>query len=159
MNETELVETFANQARLVGTIVSLASPPVWLNELEAKLPFQVPHLLHSLLSRYEFEPFDIHGIELFGNAGESSEPDHILSRLFSDKALTEALFHAGLFQIGRPSTGSYDPVCIEPASKVAGGQVVLLDHEQILCNSRVVVSKVLFPSLKAMFLAPGRFQT
>jgi hypothetical protein len=87
MNESELVENFVAQARSLGAAISEASTPTWLSELEKKLPFPLPCLYRLLLAKYEFEPFEIHGIELFGNAGEPSEHDNIASRLFADKVL------------------------------------------------------------------------
>ena len=63
----------------------------------------------------------------------------LLRQLLYDHILSEALLPAGLIPFARPAGGSYDPVCfnIQKRRGKRDCQVVRVDHEEILCNSRI----------------------
>jgi hypothetical protein len=66
--------------------------------------------------------------------------------------MSKDLLPAGYVQIGRPEGGSYDPVCFDfnvPKQNREYG-IVLIDHEEILCNSRIKVLQELWPSFRKL---------
>jgi hypothetical protein len=51
-------------------------------------------------------------------------------------------------QTGRPETGDFDPICLDLNQRAQNREyrIVWVDHEEILCHSRVHVSGALWPS-------------
>lgn len=113
--------------------------------LEEKTGHRFPRSFRQLLSNFQFLSFELGGIEFFGN-----DPDGLPQKLFSDPVMSEVLLKNKLIQVGRPDTGSYDPVCFNLA-KVRGQEteLVIVDHEQILINNRVKIFKSIAPSFPA----------
>jgi hypothetical protein len=105
---------------------------------------QLPYFYRRLIDNYEFLPFEIGSLEFFGAFGAKDDPDDISCRLFLDPAFVSILLPGRLFHFARPHTGSYDPVCVDLSTQGSiDGPVVILDHEAILCNSKVrVVTRV-----------------
>ncbi len=114
----------------------------WLEPLEARLPARFPRSFRSLISRYEYPPFDFGPIYLFGNTAECVEHE-LREELWKDKFLSETLLRHGFIQFGRPATRSYDPICFEAGEKTGSQEweIVRLDHEEILCNSRIRITE------------------
>jgi len=79
---------------------------------------------------------------LFGNLGDGSREDLVFAAQ-SDPFLWTPLFAAGLLQIGRLDTGSYDPVCLDSRRMKSESEypLVLLDHEAALQSERIIVSR------------------
>ncbi len=63
-------------------------------------------------------------------------------------ALSELLIPAGYVQIGRLDTGDFDAICFDLNRKAQNREypIVQVDHEDILCNSKVRVAGELWPS-------------
>jgi|SRR5678815_346359 hypothetical protein len=122
----------------------------WIEEVESRLGFKLPAIYRSLVTRYAFPTLTLEKVELFSNLGDGSEED-LATAPFRDADLSSWLISHRLAQVGRPSTGSYDPVCFDIGSSPAGrdAAVVQLDHEDILL-SRKKVSRVV---VAASFLA------
>jgi hypothetical protein len=116
-----------------------------LRELESGLPMRLPPSFESLLSRYSFAPFDVSGISFFGWVPTSTELFEVASPRRG--SLSEFLLPAGYFQIGRPDTGSFDAICFDLKTKKQNREyrIVLADHEEVLCNSRVKIRSELWP--------------
>ena len=68
----------------------------------------------------------------------------------SEGSLSELLLPAGFVQIGRPDTGIFDAVCFDLNDRQQNREcrVVLVDHEELLCNWRVKVKRELWPSFR-----------
>jgi hypothetical protein len=56
------------------------------------------------------------------------------------------LLRAGFLQIGQWFIGHYDPMCFDCNSRTVEPRIVQLDHEEILCNTRIVLVKEIAPS-------------
>jgi hypothetical protein len=121
----------------------------WLYELESAYGVSMPEPFRSLVEHYRWAEFEVGPLRAFSNLGARSEYD-LLMAPFADKPIASWLRSQGLLQIGRLSTGSYDPVCLELAAGSSECPVVRVDHEDILlCRKRVRVT-VLAPSFEAM---------
>ena len=144
----ELVDAFVSRLQAQGVTIRRDDNALRLRDLEAKLPKRLPQSFESLLSRYSFLPFDASGISFFGWGQESTE----LSEVASPKkgSLSELLLPAGYFQIGRPDTGSFDAICFDMNDRNQNREhgIVLADHEEILCNSRVKICSQVWPSFR-----------
>lgn len=133
-----------------GQIVAVESDQSELvAALEEKAGLQLPAAYRDFISAYEFEPCVLGSVELFGNASPG-ESDDLSVAPFSDKALHPPLLQAGFFPIGRPASGSYDPVCLSIAGKAKDAAVVRIDHEQMLCQGRLKVLEEVAPSFTAL---------
>jgi hypothetical protein len=108
--------------------------------LERKLPMPFPPAYRSLISRYAFPAFEAGRIFLFGNTGESAYYD-LSEKLFADEHMSKILMANGFLQFGNPQEGDYDPVCFDTRNGVEEPPIVRLDHEDILCNSRIRITE------------------
>lgn len=113
----------------------------WVQELEGRLPAPYPPSFRSLIARYEYPAFSLGPIMLFGNSAEFVNYG-LREEIWRDKYLSEMLCSHGFLQFGRPSTGSYDPICFEAGGSTGSREygIVTVDHEEILCNSRIRVT-------------------
>jgi hypothetical protein len=91
----------------------------------------LPEPYRSLLRYFRFPEFELLGFESFSNFGDGSDND-IAVAPFKDRALREWLVPRGFIHIGRPSTGSYDPICFDLARETKEPKIVRFDHEDIL---------------------------
>lgn len=123
-----------------------------LASLQEKTGLIFPPLFRELLKGYAFEPFVLGDIEFFGTI-ESEDGDLIADAIFRDEILSAALLEAKLLQVGRPDSGSYDPVCFNLASRSEEPELVQVDHESVLSFSKLRISKVLAPSFPELIAA------
>ena len=107
----------------------------WIEEIEGRLRFKLPAEYRSLVTRYSFPVITFDSVELFANRGDGAEDDISLAP-FRDAHMSQWLTAEKLFQIGRPATGSYDPVCVDASSN--DPHIVVLDHEDILQSRKKV---------------------
>lgn len=144
----QLVDAFASKLKARGVAISPEDNTSLLERLNAQLTRRLPQSFESLLSRYSFPSFDASGIFFFGWGPESTELLAVASPL--NGSLSELLLPAGYFQIGRPDTGSFDAICFETKTHKQNREyrIVLADHEEILCNSRVKICSELWPSFR-----------
>src|SRR5688572_6068197 len=144
MDPEAIVSTFIEVVRRHGGTISPRTSPSVTGELEKRLSFRLPYCYRCLIDNYEFLPSEIGSLEFFGAFGAKDDPDDISCRLFLDPALVSILLPGRLFHFARPNTGSYDPVCVDLSTPGSiDGPVVILDHEAILCDSKVrVVTRV-----------------
>ncbi len=114
--------------------------------LEEKLPKRMPQSFASFLSRYSFPTFDVLGITLF--EWESDANKYIVEASAPKNSLSELLIPAGYVQIGRPDTGDFDAICFDFNRQPQNREyrVVQVDHEDILCNWKLRVTRELWPS-------------
>ena len=127
-----------------AVILDIAGAP-WLADVEQRLGLSYPAAFRALVDRFSFEPLEIGGVELFANEGNGSDGD-VTVEPFRDPHLSPWLMSHRLLQVGRPATGSYDPVCFDlTAGRSRDPCLVRLDHESILLDrakvKRTVVAK------------------
>ena len=121
----------------------------WLETLERSYGVKLPEPFRSLVRYYRWAEFEVGPLGAFGNLGQRDDYD-LLKAPFDDKPIFDWLRGNGLVQIGRLSTGAYDPVCLNLAATGSGPTIVSVDHEDILlCRKRVAVEQ-LSESLESM---------
>ena len=118
--------------------------------MRAGLPQPYPPLFEAFLCAYAFLPFDFAGVSFFANTGENA-PDDLGQALFKDRHIFGGSAPHGFLQFGRPDDGSFDPVCFD-LNRLQGedAPIVRLDHEAILCDSRVSIRQQLARSFQAL---------
>jgi hypothetical protein len=124
----------------------------WIRPLFERLPEPFPESFQSLLLRYAFPSFEIQPITLFGNTGEDYLWE-LSDRIFVDPTMSPFILGSGYLQIGIPFQGDYDPICFDMDRRSKDRQdapLVQLDHEEILCNSRVEVVKEIALSFRCL---------
>jgi hypothetical protein len=132
-------------------IREVAATP-WLTAIHSRLPEPLPDSFLSLITRYVFLDFEVGPIHLFANTGLEIWEEFTFS-IFRDKALTETLFPAGFIHFARvPGGASYDPICFDTNVKTKAREwpIVQIDHEEILCRSRLRVVGRLKDSFRAL---------
>ncbi len=140
MNTDQTIDRFAQLLKSSGVdLWDLAEAP-WIDKLQARLPQRLPVSFRSFVARYGFGCFEVGPLLIFGNRGVSSEYE-LSDVVFCDRALYPTLLASGQLQFGRPAGGSYDPVCFDATrrSKIGEHPIVQIDHEEVLCNSKIVV--------------------
>jgi hypothetical protein len=121
-----------------------AAASAWLAPFEQRLPFRLPPSFRSLVARYRFPAFLAGGANLFGNLDGKSYDDFVVASI-RDSALSAVAHARGFIQIGRPTSGGYDPICFDLRHRSKSGEagIVRLDHEEILVNDSIrTVEKV-----------------
>ena len=101
-------------------------------------PHRLPPLYEELVLGYRWARVDLGRFRLLANP-PGAELNGILSQMRRDKALWKELTAKGYVQFGMASDLNYDPVCFDTSRRQPDGdcRVVQLDHEEILCNSRI----------------------
>jgi hypothetical protein len=143
----QLIDSFAAMVKGRGVPIREEDNASRLRVFEEKLPKRLPQSFESFLCRYSFPAFDVMGISLFGwdsdsNAYvEEASAAEGSSRRFPVH-LSEFLIPAGYVQIGRPDGGDFDAICFDFNQQFHNREyrIVQVDHEDILCNSKVCVS-------------------
>jgi hypothetical protein len=136
----------------------LAQSPAWLLPFERHLPFRLPPAYLSLLLRYRFPAFAVGTVTLFGNLDGQAYDDLVVASM-RDESLSSVTHANGFVQIGRPGTGSYDPICFDGGSRTKKGEarIVRLDHEVILVNGSIHVLEIIAASFLELLARGTRF--
>jgi hypothetical protein len=122
-----------------------------LEEIYRTLPARFPPLYESLVLSYRWAEVDLRSYRLLANP-----PGPGLGGLFAemsgDPGLWEALLPAGYMPFGKGPDIDYDPICfdIKSRSKSRDYRIVKIDHEEILCNSRIKVVAEMAPSFEEL---------
>ena len=149
MDSDQIVLAFVEAVRRHGGTISTRAIPSVATELELRLSFPLPYFYRHLIDGYEYLPFEIGNLEFFGAFGAKHDRDDISCRLFLDPAFVSVLLPHRFFHFAQLNTGSYDPVCVDLSTPGSiDGPVVLLDHEAILCDSKVRVRSRVARSLQ-----------
>jgi hypothetical protein len=128
-------------------IVPIHDAP-WLKPALDKLPKRLPPSFMDLVSRYSFPAFKTRSCFFFANTGEHLDYE-LCDKWFVDGHLSSLLLKNGLVQFGNPFMLNYDPVCMDTRTqhpKTLDCPVVVLDHEEILVNSRLHITRTIAPS-------------
>jgi len=136
----------------------------WIADFESRLPAQLAPSFKSLVNRYIFPPFEAGGLWFFGNTPEGLKftAHELRCGVFQDQPLSSCLFKNGYIQFARPAGGSYDPICFNVQARNHQGEYLIqrLDHEDVLCNSRIrvvnTVGKSFYEFLKTFMESCGR---
>jgi hypothetical protein len=137
--------------RELGIEVEVLTEAPWIPDLELRFKRQLPPLYRSLLQHFGFLACDVGEVELFGNLGVTDRDD-ITVAPFSDPYLSPWLIDHGYIQFGRPSTGSYDPVCFDYSVALRSTEptIVSVDHEDILLERKKVQKRAVAESFAAL---------
>lgn len=126
-------------------------------EREVPAGIRYPRIFAELLSTHSFMAFEVAGVRIHGNLPME---EHSLRELLADKALTVVLAVAGFSPFGRLANGAYDRVCFDIRGRTCpfDAPVVLMEHEAILCHSRVPRPRLLAAGIMEL-LDPGMGET
>jgi hypothetical protein len=123
----------------------------WLGELAAQLPNPWPMSFHALVSRYQFPSFICDPLEFYsvGLTDASDDSDELRIAVLRDRHMVSVLWGQGYLPFARPEDSSYDPVCFDYRNLSQTGEpaVVRIDHEEVLCRSRIRIRQVLSPAV------------
>lgn len=127
--------------------------PATLEDIYARLPARFPRLFELMVLSYRWAEVDLVSYSLLANP-PSSDLTGFIQQITQSPAFSEALLPAGFIQFGRGPDMDFDPVCFDIKGRKQGGdcRIVKIDHEEILCNSRVKVVAELAPSLYQLVL-------
>lgn len=142
----ESIDALAVMLRKHGVRIGEADNGLRLSKLREKLPRRLPQSFESLLSRYSFPAFDLLGISFF--EWDTDANPYTAEASAKKGSLSELLIPAGYVQIGRPDTGDFDAICFDlnQSSNNREYRIVQIDHEEILCNWKILVSGERWPS-------------
>jgi hypothetical protein len=139
-----VVDEFDTYGRENGQPVGCSTLPSSLLLLYAVLPGSFPPLYEQLVLSYRWTQAELPWYTLLANPA-GADLDGLFKQIQADPGLSDVLIPSGYIQFGRGSGGSYDPVCFDTRHRHKDGdcRVVQIDHEQILCNGRIIeVSEV-----------------
>lgn len=119
--------------------IALASDPRLLGQLYEKLPARFPPLYERLICSFRWQPAWVGEYRLLGNP-PGKDFHGLEQQIFKDRNLAEVCIKNGYIYFGFRGE-SYDPICFNTNGKQKGRnfEIVILDHEQILCNSKIYV--------------------
>jgi hypothetical protein len=142
----KLIESFATMVRAHRVPIREDDNGLRLSAFEKKLPKRLPQSFRSLLSHYSFPAFDVMGVSLF--RWDSDTNPYIEEAAAAKGSLSELLLPSGYVQIGRPEGGDFDAICFDLNQQAQNREfrIVQIDHEYILCDRRICVSRELWPS-------------
>jgi hypothetical protein len=111
-----------------------------LDPLYAKLPGRFPLLYERLVLTYRWAEVDLGRYTLLANP-PGADLSRLLNEIAKDPALWESLVPAGYIQFAKGTDYDYDPVCFDTRERKKDHdfRIVKIDHEEILCNSRIKV--------------------
>lgn len=117
------------------------------------IPFKFPELFEELILSYRWYGADTGVFRLLPNP-PGSDFAGFLYAMRKDKAIYEHCSKNGFVQMGWGTDFCYDPVCFDARKEVqdCNFPVVQLDHEEILCNSRIKVVEQLAISFRELVL-------
>lgn len=121
-----------------------------LSELYRDIPGPLPPLFERLIRTFRWAEVDIGRCRLL-----ASLPPGLRGLSFEihrDDHLFRALTAAGFVQFGRGPDFDYDPVCFDVRSRRPDGdrRITKIDHEEILCNDRVVEVAEIAPTFRRL---------
>ena len=147
MSATANIDELASHLATVGVAIRAVEAAPWIDEIELRLQFKLPVAYRNLVTRYSFPVLSFQTVELFANLGDHSETDLTVAP-FCDPHLSQWLTSRKLFQVGRPSSGSYDPICVDASANSPA--LVQLDHEGILLGRAKVSRSTVASSIGAV---------
>jgi hypothetical protein len=161
MNETEVLdrlvscfESNSHHTSESSNVVVQKTNVAALQEIYSILPAKFPILYEQLVLSYRWDRSNVGLLILLANP---VGPDlrGLQNEFLADKSLYEGCVQNGFIQFGFAAGGSYDPVCFDTksASHRERYRVVVLNHEDILCNRKIKVRSVLANSFDELALS------
>src|SRR3954462_12950296 len=111
-----------------------------IEKLQQRIGRRFPPSFLDFVSRYSFPAFEYGPLLFYGNKVEETYWD-LSRKLFADPIMSPLLLRAGFIQIGNPFFANYDPICFDCNQSSDESPLVQLDHEAILCHSKVEVAE------------------
>jgi hypothetical protein len=121
-----------------------------LRELYREVPGPLPPLYERLILSYRWAQADVDRLTLLSNLPPGLMS--LASAINRDQGLVEMLIPAGFVKFGRGPDVDYDPVCFDLGHRATDGdcRIVKFDHEEILCNRRLVEVGEVAPSFRRL---------
>ena len=139
------------------------TPKFALDKLYSELPSRFPPLYERLVLTYRWYRSEVSVVDLFkGCPGQNSfdlfgnppgeSLDGLRTELFRDPGLFETCLPHGYIQFASGPNGHYDPICFDTSRKNSEQDcaIVHLDHEEILCNSKIRVIQTIAPNFESL---------
>ena len=125
-----------------------------LEPLYAKLPARFPKLYERLILSFRWAEVDLETFRLLANP-PGPDLSGLLQEVSKDQFLSNVLLRNGFVPFGKGPDVDYDPVCFDISSRAKNGdcRVVKIDHEEILCNSRIRIVREMAESFEKLVLA------
>ena len=123
-----------------------------LDAVYQHLPGRFPNLFEELLLTYRWADVELDRYRLLANPpGEGLSG--LLHAIQHDQIMFGVLSANRYLQFARGGGDSYDPVCFDLSRRFKGDcPIVRLDHEFILCNERIVVTKELAETFRELMI-------
>ena len=124
-----------------------------LDVLYEKLPARLPPLFETLVISYRWAEVDLGSYRLLANP-PGVDLSGFLREISRDPAIWSSLRQAGYIQFAKGHDMDYDPVCFDLNVRKNNREyeIVKIDHEEILCNSRIKVVRKMAPSFRELVL-------
>lgn len=152
MTDADLLNDFFNAlVNVYGVpIIKSETKQTCLEHLYSMLPAKFPPLYEKLLLSYRWQEIDL-GILRLLESPEEQDFTGITDAIFRDTALSESLIPAGFIQFAKGPDLDYDPICFDIKSRQKDGdcRLVKIDHEGILCFSKIIIIKEVAPSFRS----------
>jgi hypothetical protein len=123
-----------------------------LEPLYAKLPGRFPALYERLVLTYRWAQVDLGSLRLMPNP-PGEDLSGLIEAIQQNNPMGPTLSKAGYIQFGRGPDSNFDPVCFDLKSRKKYNReckIIMLDHEEILCNYRIKVVSELAPSFEQL---------
>jgi hypothetical protein len=127
------------------------TPAAALTELYAVLPARLPPLYERLILSCRWPDVELGGYGMLANPGGPGLVG-LLEAMQYDPGIWAELVPRGLIPFGRGPGFNWDPVCFDTRRRRAASdcRVVQLDHEAILCYSRIREAAELAPTFREL---------
>jgi hypothetical protein len=109
-----------------------------LDSVYSKLPDRLPPLFEELLLTFRWARVGLKRLYLLANP-LGDDLSGFEKEIFKDHGLSAVLIKGSFIQFAKAAEFNYDPICFDTRKRTKNGgcQIVQLDHEEILCNSRI----------------------
>jgi hypothetical protein len=161
MKDSELLDSFVKCFRDDGCafydgdlIVHCSTDSSALEPIYSIVPIRFPALFERLILSYRWNGADVARFRLLANP-PGSDLSGLLNNITGDKALYDICSRNGYVPFGKGPGVNYDPVCFDIKKNIQSRQypIVRLDHEEILCNSKIKVVEELAPDFDELVLS------
>ena len=130
---------------------------VHLDGLYSVLPAKFPPLYEMLVLSYRWPRSSIGAQDKYFSLLANRPGPGLVGledEVLNDECLAQDCFDNGYIQVGFAPFDRYDPVCFAVQSGLSPEQfpLVILDHEQILCWSKIKIIKKVAPSFRELVL-------
>jgi hypothetical protein len=158
-NQARLLENFVGKFRSLDECTNNGEPIVIkqatsaseLDRVYSVLPARFPQLYEELLLNYRWQPAFVGAIRLLENP-PGQELNECLSVLSHDKFLSATCWQNKFVQFAFFGD-TYDPVCFDcNVGRRQNFNVVILDHEEILCRARISKKQTIASSFEQLVL-------